>query len=327
VYNTLIVDKRATETLLGMRRLAKRAITDSFDARDFLEATSTSITLLTGACETVSTLFGLPYFEHKVHLAQTAQLQLEMLVKLMERPVWTFDHSFRAEPRVDSRHLTEFCLLELEAPGFELGQIMSTQEALLQECIQSMVRERNGIASPFVKRIDFLTSINFPLQVVDYQAAVQLLASLGRPINSGQDIGTDEEQALLGHFRNAPFFLTRHPDRIKYFNMKRTDDNAFVLSADLIAPPFGEISGGAEREDNLDRLKNNLYSSEMWEDIKRAGLDQQEFDWYLALWNDGSPGPRGGFGLGFERLIGFLTGFEDIRMCIEFPRNRACVSP
>jgi asparaginyl-tRNA synthetase len=109
--------------------------------------------------------------------------------------------------------------------------------------------------------------------------------------------------------------------------MKRSEDYSFVLSTDLIAPPFGEISGGAEREDDFDRLKSNLYSSEMWDAIQRAGLDQREFDWYLDLWKDGSPGPRGGFGLGFERLVGFLTGFDDIRMCIEFTRNRTCVSP
>jgi asparaginyl-tRNA synthetase len=215
----------------------------------------------------------------------------------------------------------------MEAPDFNLERIMSLQEAMLQECIGGMVRERKNLTSPFAKRIEFLTSIHFPLPVVEYRGAIQLLELLGKPIESGQDIGMEQEQALLGHFQNIPFFLTRHPSRIKYFNMKRSDDSDTVLSVDLIAPPFGEISGGAEREDNLDRLKNNLYASEMWEDIQRSGLDQKEFDWYLDLWRDGSPGPRGGFGLGFERLIGFLTGFEDIRMCIEFTRNRACVSP
>ncbi len=321
------MDKRTTETLLGVRRLAKRAIIDYFDARNFLEATSTTITLLTGACETISTLFGLKYFEQRVHLAQTAQLQLEMLVKLLRRPVWTFDHSFRAEPRVTSRHLTEFCLLELEAPDFALEQIMSIQEALLRECIRSMVRERSDLTSPFLKRIDFLTAIHFPLRVVEYRDALPILKSLGKPVEPGGDIGMEEEQALLRHFGSDPFFLTHHPTGIKYFNMKRSEDESFVLSTDLIAPPFGEMSGGAEREDDFCRLTRNLYSSEMWEDIQRSGLDQREFDWYLDLWKDGSPGPRGGFGLGFERLVGFLTGFEDIRRCIEFPRNRACVSP
>lgn len=321
------MDKTTTETLLGVRRLAKKAITGYFDAQNFLEATASTLTLLTGACETISTLFELKYFDRRVHLAQTAQLQLERLVKLLRRPVWTFDHSFRAEARVTSRHLTEFCLLELEAPDFALDQIISIQETLLQECIRSMVRESKHLTSPFAKRIDFLTSIRFPLQVVEYADAVSLLASLGTWIEPGGDIGLEQEQALLRHFQNTPFFLTRHPPGIKYFNMKRSDDNSFVLSTDLIAPPFGEISGGAEREPDLERLKHNLYSSEMWRDIQRAGLDTREFDWYLDLWKGGSPGPRGGFGLGFERLVGFLTGFDDVRACTEFPRNRTCISP
>lgn len=319
--------KETIETLLGVRRLAKKAITDCFDSKNFLEATSSTITLLTGACETISTLFDLKYFDRRVHLAQTAQLQLEMLVKLLRRPVWTFDHSFRAEGRVTSRHLTEFCLVELEAPDFTLTEIMSIQETLLQQCILSTVRHRKQLTSALVKRLDYLTSIRFPLQVIEYGTAISLLQSFGDSIQPGEDIGMEQEQALLHHFKNTPFFLTRHPDRIKYFNMKRSHDNSFVLSTDLIAPPFGEISGGAEREDDLSRLKHNLYSSEMWQDIQRSGLNEREFDWYLDLWKDGSPGPRGGFGLGFERLIGFLTGFEDIRACVEFPRNRACISP
>ena len=321
------MEKRTIETLLGVRRLAKKAITDYFDARNFLEATSTTLTLLTGACETISTLFSLQYFDQRVHLSQTAQLQLEMLTKLLKRPVWTFDHSFRAEPRVTSRHLTEFCLLELEAPDFALEQVMSIQEDLLKECIRSMVREKSGLTSAFSERIDFLTSIHFPLRVLEYRDAIPILATLGKPTQFGEDIGMEEEQALLRHVGNSPFFLTRHPTGIKYFNMKRSDDEAFVQSADLIAPPFGEISGGAEREDDLNRLTKNLYSSEMWKDIQRVGLDQREFDWYLDLWKDGSPGPRGGFGLGFERLVGFLTGYEDVRRCIEFPRNRVSLSP
>ena len=302
------MDKRTTEILLGVRRMAKKAITDYLDAQDFLEVTSTAITLLTGSCETIGTLFGLKYFDRRVHLSQTAQLQLETLVKLLQRPVWTFDHSFRAEPRVTPRHLTEFCLFELEAPDFTLEQIMSTQEALLRECIRSMVRERRDLTSPFLTRIDFLTSIQFPLRIVEYPDALRLLGSLGKRIQSGQNLGMEEEQALLGDFKNAPFFLTRYPSRIKYFNMKRSEDDSFVFSADLIAPPFGEISGGAEREDDLGKLKQNLYSSEMWRDIQRSGLDQKEFDWYLDLWKGGSPGPRGGFGIGFERLVGLLNG-------------------
>ena len=137
----------------------------------------------------------------------------------------------------------------------------------------------------------------------------------------------DEETALLRHFGQVPFFVVKFPGDIKYFNMRRSEDGRWVYSVDLIAPPFGEISGGAEREDQFDRLVQTLHTSEMWREIDRLGLDRDDFEWYLDLWRDGSPGPRGGFGMGFERLVGFLAGISDIRECLEFPRNRLLLSP
>ena len=130
------------------------------------------------------------------------------------------------------------------------------------------------------------------------------------------------------HFSFEPFFITNYPSYIKYFNMKRAGpDFEFVNSVDLIAPPFGEISGGAEREEDPEKLKSNLLNSQMYKDIKKSGLRVEDFDWYLDIWRNEKPVPRGGFGLGMERVIGFITGLDDIRLCTEFVRNAEVLFP
>jgi asparaginyl-tRNA synthetase len=319
------VDHSEIEELLEIRQITKRTISELLNQRGFIETTPSTLTLLTGSCETIGSLFELDYFGRRIHLAQTAQLQLEFLVKVLKRPVWSFDHSFRAESRISNRHLTEFCLVEVEVPNLALNGVLVLQEDILQACIQSLIRIKSSLSRVVVNRLEFLQSIEFPLRIVSHGEALTILRTLN--IQSDGNFGQEEEQALLTHLHNAPFFLIHHPPEIKFFNMKRSDDDCYTLSADLIAPPFGEISGGAEREDNRDRLLRNLKNSEMWAQILERGLDESEFDWYLDLWRDGSPGPRGGFGLGFERLIGFLTGIQDIRSCTEFPRNRERIAP
>jgi asparaginyl-tRNA synthetase len=315
------------EHLIRFRKLVLRAIAEYLDSRDWLEVTSSTLTSLTGACEAVGTVFILEHFDRKAHLSQTAQLQLEMLTKALQRKVWTVHRSFRAEPRVTERHLTEFTLIELEAPQFTLQDIMSTQEGILRQCIQRLRREGSKLPAKVVERLTFLENIAFPLQVLEYVEAIRILQTLGFERKWGDNLGIEDEVALLRQFEQQPFFLVRYPADIKYFNMRRSDDGRWAYSVDLIAPPFGEISGGAEREDRFDRLVQSLHSSEMWREIDRLGLDKDDFDWYLSLWKDGCPGERGGFGMGFERLVGFLSGITDIRECVEFPRNRLSISP
>ena len=115
------VPRMTLEQLIRFRSLVLRAIVEYLDSTDWLEVTSSTLTSLTGACETISTVFKLAYFDRLAHLSQTAQLQLEMLTKELKTKVWTIDHSFRAEPRVTGRHLTEFTLIELECRGMRCG--------------------------------------------------------------------------------------------------------------------------------------------------------------------------------------------------------------
>jgi asparaginyl-tRNA synthetase len=313
--------------IASIRHFLKKCITEYLEDDDWLEVSASTITALTGACETISTVFVLPYFDRRAHLAQTAQLQLEFLVKELKRKVWTLDRSFRREERVTPRHLTEFTLVECEAPYFKLKDIMATQESILKHCINKLVANRASLPRKLFDRIGYLETVGFPLKVHEYKEAISLLKQSGMDVDIGSNLGLEEEVALLKIFDAKPFFIINYPADIKYFNMKRTEDRHWVYSIDLIAPPLGEISGGAEREDDFERVKYNLMNSQMWKDIKKLGLDQDHFEWYLSLWGKGSPGPRGGFGIGFERFVAFFTGIDDIRQCIEFPRNRDSIYP
>jgi asparaginyl-tRNA synthetase len=313
--------------ILEIRSFLKNHIVEYIQKNNWLEVTASTITSLTGACETISTVFILPYFDTRIHLAQTAQLQLEFLVKQLQRKVWTFDHSFRAEHRITSRHLAEFSLIEMEAPGFKLNDIIATQENILKHCIDMTVTNRGTLPNTLKQRIPYLESIKFPLRILEYTEAMEILKNVGFNLNIGSNLGMEEEYALLMHFNKIPFFIVHYPADIKYFNMKRMENRQWVYSVDLIAPPFGEVSGGAEREDDFKNVELNLKTSQMWKDIQQLGYNKDHFEWYLDLWKDGSPGPRGGFGIGFERLVGFFTGIDDIRQCIEFPRNSEVIFP
>lgn len=319
--------KESMLKIINARRFVKNCIIEYLNKNNWLEISSSYATSLTGACETIATVFQLPYFETKIHLSQTAQLQLEMLVKVLKQKVWTFDHSFRAEPRVTERHLTEFTMFELEAPNFTLESIMDTHEALLKFCIEKAKKEIKELEFLSQERMEFLSSIKFPLRICKYDDVINLLKSLGFNVEFGSNLGILEETALLKYYNYNPFFITMYPADIKYFNMKRTEDEKYVYSVDLIAPPFGEVSGGAERENDYEKVQRNLKKSKMWEDILRMGYNEEHFEWYLNLWENGTPGPRGGFGIGFERYVAIFTGEEDIKNCIEFPRNREIIFP
>jgi asparaginyl-tRNA synthetase len=216
--------KISLEQLAKFRRLIMRAIVEYLDSNDWLEVTSSTLAPLTGACETISTIFTLEYFGRNIHLSQTGQLQLEWLIKTLKRKVWTNARSFRAEPRVSERHLTEFTLVELESPGFTLKEITETQEAILKRCIARMNEEEAKLPSLVRDRLGFLESIRFPLERVEYAKALEILNAAGMHRNWGDELGSEEEAEMLRQLDHKPFFLTKFPAAIKFFNMRRSDD-------------------------------------------------------------------------------------------------------
>lgn len=314
-------------SLIRIREAMFQTIRRFFSENGWVEVTTSTITPLTGTCETIATLARLPFFDRTAHLSQTAQLQLEYFVKMYRKKFWTLDHSFRMERRLTNRHLIEFTLIEAEAPDFELEDIISWEEKIIKQVIDALTSERKKELEEVGADIDYLNKVSFPFRVLKYDQAINLLTSKGINISWGDDLGHDNETNLLKFNNYKPLFITHYPSDIKYFNMKRTENRKYVYSVDLLAPPFGEISGGAVREYQFDRVKENLLNSRMWKDILNEKLNLHDFDWYLDLWKRGSPGPRGGFGIGFERFVGFVTGIDRIFNCIEFPRTRNLTYP
>jgi asparaginyl-tRNA synthetase len=174
-----------------------------------------------------------------------------------------------------------------------------------------------------------LAAMRRPFPRIEYGDAVEALIQTGLkpPVDTldGWDFGMREERVLISLYGGTPAFLLHHPARIKYFNMQRRAGAA--MSVDLLTPPIGETSGGGERESDADLTERQLHESRMLETIRIRGGSEDEFSWYLHLLRDPGLPPRAGFGLGFERLVAFLLGTDDIVSCLAFPSTDTHLFP
>ncbi|MGL5888184.1 MAG: asparagine--tRNA ligase [Leuconostoc suionicum] len=268
--------------------------------------------VLTGSApEGTTELFETDYFGEPAFLSQTGQLYAEAGAMAFGK-VFTFGPTFRAEKSKTRRHLTEFWMIEPEMAFMDQEESLKLQERYIAFLI-SKVLENNDQELDILKRDkDLLRSYTqLPYPRVSYDDAVKLLQDNDFDVEWGVDFGSPEETFLANHFAK-PVFIVDFPKAIKPFYMKRhkTRDD-IVVSADLLAPEgYGEIIGGSERETDYDYLKN---------EIKKLGLNMDEYAWYLDLRKYGSV-PHSGFGLGLERMVTFVTGEEHIREAIPFPR-------
>jgi asparaginyl-tRNA synthetase len=280
---------------------------------------------MSGSCENPLTMFQLKYYDRSAFLAQSAQLQLEIIIGLLGRPAYTLSSSFRGEDYTEDatskRRLTEFTLVEAEGPHWTLDTLCDVQERLLG-CVIDVVLNR--VEADLVRlggSVDRLQALRPPYSRITHAAACEVLLERGfaAPADGPDewDFTMREERELLAHAGGRPLFLTGHPHRIKYFNM--VADGAWARSVDLLAPPLGEICGGGARESDPARVRSQLMSSRMLQRIRQIGGDESEFDWYLGFLEQPGLPARAGFGLGLERLVGFLIGTDDILSCIEFP--------
>jgi asparaginyl-tRNA synthetase len=283
-----------------------------FDDMEFKEIVVPHITRATGACENIDTLFEVDYFGEKGYLSQTAQLYLESLIPWMNK-VWCISPSFRAEPRVDNRHLTEFTLVELEFAGtFE--ELLEHVEGVIVSMITSVL---NKMTSRWLDR-NRLRRVTTPFPRVSYTEAIE---TLGREF--GHDITRDEEQMLVEKHGNMPLFITHFPKAMKFFNMIENEENPqLVNSADLILPFGGEAVGAASREYKADRLLTRLEQSQMMKQLIAKGGSIKDFDWYINVYRKYETAPHAGCGIGLNRVTQFVLGVEDIRMCTAYPLNR-----
>jgi asparaginyl-tRNA synthetase len=331
---------QSAELLLNNRHLALRtrrmiaiakirSSTMRFARQWFIENNWMEVTapiIVRSAVEGGSTLFKLKYFNEDVYLSQSAQLYLEAMIFCLG-PVWSLTPSFRAERSRTIRHLTEFSHLELEAPWVSLEDILRIQEELISYLIGNIINERFDELNLLKADVNELKRVRAPFDRIPYEKAIEILQKnefriedngKKRIIQRGDDLNIDSERELTKNY-SSPIFIIGYPLELKPFYVK--EDSQCLgkgLAADMLAPRgFGEITSGGLREDDIMTLISR---------IKQEGLDPATYEWYLDLRKYGSV-PHGGFGMGIERFIRWITNIEDIKDTVLFPRTISRVSP
>jgi asparaginyl-tRNA synthetase len=234
--------------------------------------------------------------------------------------VYTFGPTFRAENSNTSRHLAEFWMIEPEMAFCDLLEDMDLAETFLQYIFKYVMENCQADMEFFNERIDksvLATAeniINNQFERLTYTNAIALLEKSDQkfeyPVSWGLDLQSEHERYLAEAVFKKPVILTDYPVEIKSFYMRLNDDGKTVAAMDILAPKIGEIIGGSQREERLDLLEQRLLAQ---------GLNPADYWWYLDLRRYGTV-PHAGFGLGFERLVQFMTGMTNIRDVIPFPR-------
>ncbi len=323
--------------VLRVRDAASRAIDDFFHQRGFIQLHSPVITLSdaegAGDMFRVSTLdpsapprddageidWKQDFFEAPSYLTVSGQLEAEIGALALSR-VYTFGPTFRAENSNTSRHLAEFWMVEPEVAFCEIEGLADLAEDFLKSVFRQVGENCEEDLAFFDARIDdsvlstLAHVIEAPFERITYTEAVEILEGSGQdfefPVSWGADLQSEHERFLTEKHFGKPLIVTGYPKGIKAFYMYCNDDAKTVAAMDVLVPRIGEIIGGSQREHRLDVLKAR---------IAEQGLPEEHYWWYLDLRRFGSV-PHAGFGLGFERLIQFMTGMANIRDVIPFPR-------
>ncbi len=264
--------------------------------------------------------FSCDFFGRRAYLTVSGQLQAEVMALTFEN-VYTFGPTFRAENSNTSRHLAEFWMVEPEMAFCDLGGDMDLAEEFLRYLFKTVLATCPEDLEFFDRRIDnsvLATAENIAnneFERITYTQAIELLARSDRafefPVEWGADLQSEHERYLAEDVFKKPTIVTDYPAGIKAFYMRRNDDGKTVAAMDVLAPKIGEIIGGAQREERLDVLERAIAATDM---------PAEDLWWYLDLRRYGSV-PHAGFGLGFERLVQFMTGMGNIRDVIPFPRT------
>ncbi|MBK4730022.1 asparagine--tRNA ligase [Oxynema sp. CENA135] len=267
-----------------------------------------------GAIDYTNDFFGKP-----AYLTVSGQLEAEVMAMAFSN-VYTFGPTFRAENSNTSRHLAEFWMVEPEMAFCDLTEDMDLAEAFLKYIFKSVLENCPEDMEFFNKRIDdsvLATAdniINNEFERITYTEAIEYLEKASKkfefPVEWGLDLQSEHERYLAEELFKKPAIVTDYPIEIKAFYMRLNDDNKTVAAMDILAPKIGEIVGGSQREERLDVLERR---------IREQGLNPENYWWYLDLRRYGTV-PHAGFGLGFERLVQFMTGMTNIRDVIPFPR-------
>jgi asparaginyl-tRNA synthetase len=259
------------------------------------------------------------FFGRQAYLSVSGQLEAEVMAMAFSN-VYTFGPTFRAENSNTSRHLAEFWMIEPEMAFCNLQGDMDLAEEFLKYIFKYVLDRCLPDMEFFQQRIDdsvLATAeniINNQFTRLTYTEAISILEKSGQqfeyPVSWGLDLQSEHERYLAEEVFQKPVILTDYPVEIKAFYMRLNDDDKTVAAMDILAPKIGEIIGGSQREERLDVLEQR---------ITAQGLDVADYWWYLDLRRYGTV-PHAGFGLGFERLVQFMTGMANIRDVIPFPR-------
>ena len=304
-----------------IRSQAALAIHDFFRGRHFHYVHTP---VLTGAdCEGAGEMFTVgngEFFNKPCHLTVSGQLEAEALAMGLGR-VYTFGPTFRAENSNTPRHAAEFWMIEPEMAFADLEDDMELAEGLVRHVLTHALTHCRADLELFDKfvdkgllaRLEAMASTGFAR--CPYREAVDILQKCGRdftyPVSFGTDLQTEHERYLAEEHFKRPVMVFDYPRDIKAFYMRQNDDGETVAAVDVLVPRIGELIGGSQREERLDRLVAR---------IEELGQNPGDYWWYLDLRRFGSA-PHAGFGLGFERLIMLLTGIANIRDVLPFPRT------
>ncbi|MHC5211639.1 MAG: asparagine--tRNA ligase [Planctomycetota bacterium] len=293
---------------LRIRSRVIRSIREYFDSRDYVCMDAPIFT--PSACEGTSTLFQVDYFGDKAYLTQSGQLYGEAGASALGR-IYVFGPTFRAEKSKTRRHLTEFWMVEPEIAWADLNDVMDIAEEFVETIVQDVVRDCLPDLEVLERDVDKLRAIRRPFPRVSYDEAVAEMNGGGHAFEWGGDFGAPDEEFLTKRYEK-PLLVHRFPAQVKAFYMKRDPENdKLALCVDVLAPEgYGEIIGGSQRADDLAFLE---------EQIAKHELPREAFEWYLDLRRYGTV-PHGGFGMGLERTVAWITGNHHIRECIPFPR-------
>ena len=260
------------------------------------------------------------FFSKSTNLTVSGQLQAEAF-SMAFRNVYTFGPTFRAENSNTTRHAAEFWMIEPEIAFAELKDVIKLSEDMVKYIIKFVLENapdemnffNNFIDTCLLERLNSV--VNSEFKIMTYTEAIDILKNSKEnfkyPVEWGMDLKTEHERYICEKIVKGPVFLTDYPKEIKAFYMRLNDDNKTVAATDMLVPGIGELIGGSQREERIDVLEQKMIQSNM---------KLEDYQWYLDLRRYGGT-KHGGYGLGFERMLMYLTGMQNIRDVLPFPRT------
>ena len=260
------------------------------------------------------------FFGKKVSLTVSGQLHEETMTHAFGK-TYTFEPTLRADNSNTSRHAAEFCMMEPEICFCDLDELMDNEEEMvkyvisyvMEECKDELEFLNKFVDSGLIERLKNVVENEFVR--LDYTEAIKLLEKVKDrfvfPVKWGVDLQSEHERYLTEEVFKKPVFLKNYPKEIKAFYMRQNDDGKTVSAVDMLVPGIGELCGGSQREERLDKLRAR---------IKELGLKEEDYSWYLDTRRYGT-NVHSGYGLGFERFVMYLTGVSNIRDVEFFPRT------